>query len=480
MSYTQIDLLAQDYPSRSLDQNQSILVNMYLEADKFKGKYPVIALPTPGLSLFADTSEANVRAIFEQNQILYVVAGNHFYSINSSGVVSSVLGTLNTSSGFAKIVSISGSSDTNNQLFIIDGTNGYSYNIGSTVATFPITDVDFPQTCIDCTARDDYILVAKLDSISFNISNLSDSLSWDALDFASKISEADRLTAIRTHLSKVWLFGNKTSEVWYNNGNADFPFGPVPDTFLQYGCSAKNSISSNEDYMLFLSANSRGGYSVVKAQPSQAYTPTPLSTQAHDSLISSFSVVSDAIGYCYTKDGHKFYDLTFPTAGYTFVFDLSSGAISTRQSFIGAAYTRFLASCQSFCFGKNLVGDYQSGKIYSQETAIYTENGTAIRRIITSPSGVLYAGGKRVFVNRLQIDVETGIGSNKTFTLEKSMDNGSTWNTVNTYTIPSKGNRIIENRLGSSKDGILFRITTTMDAKFIVLGFYADINIGHS
>lgn len=475
-----IDLLNQDYPSKSLDQNQSRLVNMYLEGDKSKGKYPIIAISYPGTTLFCDTGESEVRAMLEHNGVLYVIAGNKFYSVDTNGVLSAAIGTLSTSSGFCKIKVITGSSDNNNQIIIIDGTNGYTYNIGTTVATFPIADVDFPQNCIDLAVQDDYAIVLNSNSIKYNISNLSDLTSWNALDFASKVGEADRLAGLVSHQSKVWLFGTKTTEIWYNSGNALFPFERIPDTFLHYGCAAKESIATNDDYIIFLCANAKGGYSIMKAQPSIAYVPTPISTQVHDTLISSFTTISDARGYCFFKDGHEFYQIVFPTEQYTLTLDISSGAINEKQSNINGIQTRAIDNCQAFCYQKNLIGAFNSGKIYYLNSLSYTEDGNQMLRSLVTPGGILYAEGKRVFINRLQIDVETGIGSNKTFTLEKSMDNGSTWITVNTYTIPDKGGRIFENNLGSSRYGILFRITTTMDAKFIILGFQAEIKVGHS
>lgn len=473
-----IDLLGQDYPSKSLDQNQTQLTNMYLEADKDKGKYPIIALPTPGLTLFADTGKTSIRAMYSHNDVLYVVAGDILYSCNSSGTLTS-LHSLNTTSGFAKLKTISGGSDNNNQLTLIDGTNGYSYNIGTNTSTFPITDVDFPQTSIDIATQDDYVIVANNNSIQYNISNLSDSLTYDSLDFASKIGEADKLVGIFTHEGKLWLFGNRTTEVWYNSGNVSFPFEKTPDTFLHYGLAAKNSVAGSANYFCFLTVNSSGGYHIVMVLPKTFYyDPQPISTLPLDNLIGSFTTISDAFAYIYTKDGHEFYEITFPSAGYTFCFDKVSGAWNRRQSYTNSTYTNFLGSCQAFCFGKNLIGDSTSGKIYYQNSNSYTENGTPIRRMLVSPP--IYMEGKRVFINQLQIDVETGVGSNKTFTLEKSFDNGSTWILVNTFTIPDKGGRIYQNNLGSSRYGILFRITTTMDAKFIILGFQADVKIGHN
>lgn len=474
-----IDLLNQDYPSKSLDQNQSQLTNMYLEADQAKGKYKVIALPTPGLTTFCDTGKSVIRDMYKNNEVLYVVAGDTFYSINSAGTKTS-LGTLNTSTGFAKIVDIAGGIDTNNQIFIIDGTNCYSYNLGSSTATFPITDLDCPQTSIDLAAQDDYVILANGNSIQFNISSLSDTLTWSALDFASKISRADRLVGILSSRKKLWLFGNSTTEVWYNSGNASFPFEAVPDVFIEYGCAAKRSIAKGNGVVLFLAKNDMGGVSVLQADEllNTIKTPTSITTPPYEALISSFATISDAIGHIFTKDGHSFYILTFPTEGYTFLYDFTTGIWSQMQSNVSSDYTRFLGNCMVNCYNKLLIGDYNSGKIYYADTDNYTENGTAIRRIFVSPP--IYHEGKRIIASRLQIDVETGIGDNKTFTLEKSLDNGGTWSTVGTYTVPAVGGRIFATSLGSSRSGFIFKITTTMDAKFILLGFVLEFKLGHS
>ena len=474
-----LNLLNPSYPSISLNQNQSDLINMYLEEDKSKGRYPVIALPMPGLTLFSDTSQANVRALFEQNNVLYVVAGNKFYSVDSNGVITQI-GTLNTSSGFAKIKSIAGAADNNNQLIIIDGTNGYHYNISTAVSQFPITDVDFPQDCIDIESQDEYFIVVKKNSVQVQISNIADGTTWDALDFASKLGKADRLSGLLSHALRLYLLGSKTGEIWYNSGNTGFPFTRLPDTFLHYGLASVLSLIYTKTFIFFLSKGQDGGYLILKLEPSKYVMPAPAASsyQPIAAEISSFSIVSDSIGYCYEMLGHLFYELSFPTANKTYTLDSDTGAITRRSSYNGSSYGRFLGNCQAFCYGKNFVGDYNSGKIYYQDSTNYTENGTPIKRTFVSPS--IYQQGKRVIINRLQIDVETGIGSNKTFLLEKSLDDGNTWTTVNTFTVPEKGGRIFVSGLGSSRYGILFRITTTMNAKFIILGFQADIKVCHS
>src|SRR5689334_19516292 len=128
-----LDLLTESYEARASDQNQAVLINMYLEPDIAKGKYtggrdkPVlVAYPMPGLTLFSNTSQSVIRRLYALNGVTYCVAGNLFGSIDSSGNFSS-LGTLSTSTGWCKIKAITGGSDNNHQLVISDATNIYTY-----------------------------------------------------------------------------------------------------------------------------------------------------------------------------------------------------------------------------------------------------------------------------------------------------------------------------------------------------------------
>ena len=466
-----IDLLTQDYRSKSIDNNQSELINMYLEEDTNKGKYKLVAYPTFGLVSFCDTTQANVRALYEFLDVLYCVAGNKFYSINSAGTKTE-LGTLNTSSGFAKIAAISGGG-TSNQLVIIDGTNGYHYNVTTATATFPIVDVDFPQTADDITNQDDYIIIKKASSIAFAISNLADGLSYDALDFGSKIRFPDRLAAICSRNAELWLLGTRTTQPFFNSGNADFPFEQIPSTLIEYGCAAKRSVVVSENTLYCLAKNANGGNIIVKYN---GYAPQKISTRAIDYQISQLTSVSDCIAYAYSLEGHEFIDFTFPTDLATMTYDTTTGGWLQRKSYNGSAYSRFLGSCHASCYNKSLIGAYNSGVIYQQSSTTYTENGTAIQRRFVSP--ILYSEGKRIFIDGLRIDVENNIGSSKTFDLEKSHDNGRTWTTVGTYTIPTSGaGRINIQKLGSERSW-MFRITSTTNGKFVLLGFQATGEIG--
>ncbi len=476
-----LDLLNQYSIKSATDINGSTLINMFLEEEQRTGqtqnhvqdKYKLSAYPTFGLVTFCTTGETVVRALYEHNDVLYAVAGNKFGSINSGGSFTQIGSNLSTSTGFAKIKAITGGSNTNNQLMIIDGTNGYTYNLNSLVATFPISDGDFPQTATDITTLDDYAIVLNNSSITYNISGVSDTTLWSALDFASKTRQPDKIVAITTLNGELWLLGSKTCEVWIDTGAASFPIERRPDVFLEEGVVAKQSVAIVGNTLMYLAKSRTGGYAVVQVEN---YIPKVASTKAIMYLLNSFTTVSDAIAYGYAKDGHEFYEITFPTDNKTLVLDVSNGSWVERTSNISSTYGRFLGNCSAFCYGKSFIGDSQSGVIYTQSNSTYTENGTAIRRRFVSPH--IYEGGNNITINYLQIDVQTNVGSSKTFLLEKSVDHGTTWTTVGTYTVPTSGSgRIRVPALGTSPV-ITFRITTTDNFKFVLLGFQADITVG--
>jgi len=120
-----INLLTESSPSKSTDETSAAMINMYLTGGNTNGKYDINAYPTPGNTVFS-TINSPIRALYSEHGVTYVVGGNTFYSIASNGTATT-LGTLTTSTGFAKIRGI------NDQLIIIDGSNGYYYKITANI-----------------------------------------------------------------------------------------------------------------------------------------------------------------------------------------------------------------------------------------------------------------------------------------------------------------------------------------------------------
>lgn len=484
-----IDLLNQYSPAKDSDQTQAELTNMYLEQDsslpslnsafngqpRAEGEYKKIARSMPGLSLFCDTGLSNVRYLYEHFGITYCVAGNQFGSISSNGIFTQIGSNLSTSSGYAKIVGITGATkNSNTQLTLIDGTNGYTYNVGTSTAQFPISDTDFPQTASDISAQDDFVIVVDgVNQSGWSPSKTGDSTSWDPLEFALFYRQADDLLAIKAFRGELWLFGSNHIEVWVDTGNSTFTFERLSYQAINEGLTSKQAVVIAANSLIYLSQSRSGGYKVVTIN---GYQPKRLSNPDIESAINALTTQSDCIAYAYAIDGHEFVDFVFPTDAKTFTVDLSTGIWSKKESLINSSYTRFLGNTSCFCYGKCLIGDYNSGKVYYLDRNTYTENGNNIRKRFTSPP--VYAGGKRIFINRLQIDVQTNVGSNKTFLLEMTTDRGVTWETVEIFTVPTDPSQQLYTLSLGSAFCFMFRLTTTDQFPFTILGFQADASVG--
>lgn len=123
-----IDLLSPMFQSKSTDENNSQLINLYLNSDDYQGKDKVVAYPTPGTPSPFVTIASPVRSMYSENGITYAVGANKLYSISSAGIATQ-LATLNSSTGKCKIKGI------NEGLFILDVHNGYTYTFNTSTLT---------------------------------------------------------------------------------------------------------------------------------------------------------------------------------------------------------------------------------------------------------------------------------------------------------------------------------------------------------
>ncbi len=225
--------------------------------------------------------------------------------------------------------------------------------------------------------------------------------------------------------------------------------------------------------MYWLAQSTTGGLQVVAAE---GYVPKVISTRAIAYQISTYATTSDAIGFCYQQEGHEFYVLTFPTALVTWVYDITMDMWHQRQSLISSVQTRWLANCHAYCYGNNLIGDYQSGNIYSLSTSTYQENGTAITRTLVSHP--FYQDGVWQYIDRLQTDWdEAGNSASNVINLYVSKDGGRTFGSAKANSLAGAGNmisgpRIWWSRLGAAKIFVL-KIQTSMNAAPILLGAWA-------
>lgn len=349
-----IPFVGPTYTSRSRDVNYQLCRNFYLENDQ-SGKNMVALYPTPGLYRTTSVATGPCRGngiVFQENA--YFVLNNALYRFD--GVSLTSIGTLNTSSGRVSMA------ENGSQLIIVDGTDGWSYD-GTTFAQ--ITDADFPNAT-HIKFIDSYFVANNAGTGNFYLSALADGTSWNALDVATAERNPDDLVAIDVTHRELWLFGINTTEVWYNSGDPSFAFIPNQGGFIEWGCAAAFSVAKLNNSLAWLAQTEHGGPVVVSAH---GFTPIVISTPALNYEFSTYSTVSDAFAMTYTKGGHEFYELTFPTANKTWLYD----ALTQQWSELTSAAERHRTSGMVYFNNEHYAGDRQTGNIYRVDFDVYNE-----------------------------------------------------------------------------------------------------------
>lgn len=384
-----IPFALQSYRHRDLPVSAQRIINYFTEAQPADAKARAVLLPTPGLKAFALLATGPVRGMREMAGTLYVVAGNGVYAVTAGGGVSFIG---NVAEGGIVSMDHNGT-----QMVIVVPETGQAWIADSSSVT-QITDPDFlPAISVCCI--DGYHIFARQNSTQFFISALQDASSYNALDFASAEGSPDNIVAVRRVGRELWLFGETSTEIWSNVGAADFPFLRVSGAFIERGCSAPLSVASRLGVPFWL------GDDRVVYRGEGFTAPVRISTHAIEQAIGGYDTVSDAVGWVYEQEGHVFYVLNFPSAGDTWVFDLTTGLWHERES-EGFGIWRCLIGAN--VFGGAIAGDAISGQLYSIDPTAADENGDQIIRVATGTS--MHAEGHPVTFTRLKAEFRAGIG----------------------------------------------------------------------
>jgi len=279
--------------------------------------------------------------------------------------------------------------------------------------------------------------------------------------YALKDSSTDNLVTLMENNRELWLVGERTTEVWFNSGGANFAFSRIPGVGPQIGCSAKHSIVRLGTALGWLARNEQGENMVVVTDQ---YSWRRVSHHGVDHAIASYPLVSDAIAYAYQEEGHLFFMLTFPTADVTWCFDANSERWHQRLSYDPNAgvFHRHRSNCFADFADVRLVGDYTTGQIHQMSRSFYTDAGNPLLCVRRCSHIWSRQNRERIFYSSLQIEftpgvgLNTGQGSNPQAMLRWQDEYGQ-WSNQHLATIGAIGatrNRAIWRRLAEARDRI--------------------------
>lgn len=438
-------------------------VNLYLVGMEAPGKAPYVLDSVPGYSVFADLG-AVIRGGLFTNDRAFFVAGSTLYELSSAGVSTS-RGTLATSTGPVEMeYGVT-------QLVIVDGLNGYSLTLASNAFVQITSEGFYGSSRVEFL--DNYFLFIRPDTGQFYISAINDATTLDALDFATAESAPDNLVAMLAVQRRLLLLGQYTTEIWFNSGNADFPF-EREGTTIEVGCISPHSVRTVDNTAFMIGQDKNGSGIVYRLQ---GYQWVRISTQAVEQAIQASTDLSAAVCYAYQEFGLTFYAINAPGLTSTWVYEVASKEWHHRCDL--DALGQFKADrgvCHMAAFGYHLIGG-SDGKVYKLDRSVYTKAGDPLVRERTSPHSVT-PSLKYQFFDHFFLDCVTGEapqGVDPKVTLSWSDDSGASWSNGvirSTGKVGERLPRVPFRGLGRSRDRV-WRIRFSDNAPFGIIN--ADI-----
>lgn len=392
------------YSYNSLNWDSQRSVNLYpVKSETGTSKSQMALMGTPGLLNWALLPTFPIRQVWNANGRGFIVGGNVLYEVfQDKSFVSR--GMLSTSNGPVSMC------DNGQQLIMVDGPNGYIFTFSTNVFTNITANTGW-RGADTVTFLGGYFVLNQPDSGIYYISGLYDGTSYDPLDFATAEGSPDNLVAVKAVHDQVWLFGDTSVQVAYNQGGALFPLSVIQGALIVYGCIAPQSVVQTSNTLFWLGQDGDGGGVVWMAN---GFQPQRISTHAIENYLQQYTqYLPQAVGYTYQENGEYFVCINIPTMPTTLVYQVGLGQWHERAYFSDGAYSRHRAQAHMYIFGIHLVGDYATGQVYTQSLNYYDDAGQNIRRMRTAPH--LSDNLEYMYYNSFQLDMQTGIGVNPTY-----------------------------------------------------------------
>lgn len=454
-----IPLTGGAYSASSIIANAQACKNLYPEINPEQNNppVPVTHYPRPGLT------PLGVPPIVGQSRCLYCATNGDLYQVINSNVYYidanwnyTLLGALITAG--TNPVSIA---DNGTNALVVDGSiRGNSIVLSTSAVPLPVMSIIGDPNFLGSTRVDflDYFLILNQPNTKNWYCTLANSIVFNALYIGVKTAWPDNILGVCAIERAAWVFGPKKSEIWFNAGALPFPFQIQPGLIIEHGCCATYSIAKQDVNVYWLSQSPEGARMAMKGTQQ---TAVRISNHAIEAEWLSYPRVDDAIGQTYQIDGHAFWELHFPTADKTWVFDQST------EQWHEETYTdsngfqhRSRGTFKTYAYGKNLAADWSTGQLYQVDPNAFTDNGQPISYLRSFPH-IIAQESQRITVWKLVADVQVGTGtadaSIPLISLRTSRTRGASWGNAVTKPMGAAGEyytRPTWNRLGFFVDGV--------------------------
>jgi hypothetical protein len=374
-------------------------INLYPEPGISSSKTRMGLVGRPGLTLWSNGAMGGTcRALWTGNNRVFAVGGTHFYELKHDGTVITDYGAMAGISvaGPCQIIQNGGSTAFSLCVCAMNAIGGggsiWTVIAGVMAAVFTGTFMEYLDG-FQISIASGAALASAGNPNQINASAFGDVTTWDPLNYVIRTGASDLVKGLAVLNSLLYIFGARTTEVWYDAGSLGWPFARANGGQINLGCLSQYTIAKFYNSILWLGSDATGYAQVYMLQ---GMNPVKVSSPAIEYMISlqSSAALVSASAWGYQEAGHTFYVLNFgdvvgtPTQQY--VYDLTTGLWHERLYGIAGPWPNCLTSVTGSGLLSSfpntcLVGDAYSANVYQQTIQYGSDAGVAINYIRTSP-----------------------------------------------------------------------------------------------
>lgn len=407
-----LQLAGPSYQSRSKPLGSDATINFYQQYDE-RANTPFSLLPFPGLLTKSNAGLLD-RGLTQMAEVIYQVKDTSIYKIGSNGIQTN-LGTI---AGTGRCIF---ANDGINLIIVTDG-NIYVYSSDtnavkdlSSFSTTPVLSVDYINTL--------FIFTEAAGSATATFNNTTKELVLAGT--LEAIVDPDDLVRDYVFEQRVWRFGERSAEAWYNSGQGDSELSRETGLTFNIGLGAINSLAATSEAFYWLGDDdciyrARGG------------TEERISADAISHYIQGLDDSDQAVGYTFVMEGQNFYCINFSTK--TFVLNEKLGINGWFE--LSSNDGKYQCNSLVWCYGKNFLADESNGNIYTFDFETYTNGTDPIKRVRvtdTIDGAAIGVKGSRIQMSKMELFLEKGVGlisgqgEDPKVLVEYSDDGGFTW-----------------------------------------------------
>jgi hypothetical protein len=342
------------------------------------------------------------------------------------------------------------------------------------VTAIEVTDPDAPTTVSFVAHINGFILALEDDTQKIFNSDLDDATSWAAAQVFQAESNPDKALSMATDQGLIYIWGEKTLEIWYPDGSTDVtPFSR--QDVIPRGIIAKHSILRANNTWYWLNEERRLVY--LNGTIAQSVS-LPFDKAHHD-----LTDIDDAECYLLTEQGRYFIVINFPTENRTHVYDIMLnqwyrwGYWDNRN----AELDRSIWSCIVYmqAWGRHYGGSRLGDDLLTIDADTQDDNGRQIRPI-EETGWITFGDTVEKQLPRLRLVLARGrvrlddddVTKSPTLIMQMRKNGESKWGNQHEIDMGALGDTYMFatiNRLGQARS-IQFRFYMTDAAPFVLKG----------